>query len=89
MGEDVLRATDGELSPAQWTGYSATFSTYQGSLVDKRAVQDRFRAKVKRARSDGPVAAEWGDPGVLLDYLVNGPAEESDSPVSDRSPQSP
>lgn len=76
MGEDVLRESDGELSPVQWTGFMPKFSNYQGSLINKRQVQDRFRAKVKRAESVGAVAAEWEDLGMLLDYLVNGASEE-------------
>jgi hypothetical protein len=52
LGADVLRGEDGELLPIQWTGFERSVSTYQGELLCKREVQERFLAKLARARED-------------------------------------
>jgi hypothetical protein len=60
LGDDVLRDTGGKLSPIQWTGYEASVGRYQGSLLDKAGVQERFRAKLERCQRD-PAAVASGD----------------------------
>ena len=46
LGEDVLRKTNGNLSPVQWTGYDRKVHTYQGEIQDKKKVLDRFWDKL-------------------------------------------
>jgi len=55
LGEDVLRDSSGELTPVQWTGYDKTLNRYQGEVLDKCRLQDRFKAKLARPPStDSP-----------------------------------
>lgn len=48
LGEDVL--TDGnQLMPVQWTGYDSRLGRYQGEVLGKDGIQDRFFEKVRLA----------------------------------------
>ena len=51
LGEDVLRKTNGNLSPVQWTGYDRKVHTYQGEIQDKKKVLDRFWDKLSSCES--------------------------------------
>ena len=46
LGEDVLRDNDGVLSPVQWTGYDRKVRAYQGEILDKQNVLNRFEEKL-------------------------------------------
>ena len=46
LGEDTLRNEDGDLSPVQWTGYDRGLRAYQGAILDKQKVLDRFSEKL-------------------------------------------
>ena len=46
LGLDILQDDDGHLLPVKWTGYSKSVDAYQGELMDKRRVQERFREKL-------------------------------------------
>jgi hypothetical protein len=52
FGEDVLRRANGELTPVAWRSYDATVGDWQGELLDKSLLQDRFAEKVRRAASN-------------------------------------
>lgn len=60
LGSDVLM-DDGKLLPIQWTGYERTLGCYQGEVLDKGPIQERFRKKLERARSGTlePSDPEW------------------------------
>ena len=46
LGYDVLEGDDGQLIPVQWTGFYKRVNAYQGELMDKRAIQQRFFDKL-------------------------------------------
>ena len=46
LGEDVLRGDGGVLSPVQWTGYERKAQAYQGAILDKQGVLERFESKL-------------------------------------------
>lgn len=46
LGKDALRNEGGELSPVQWTGYDRGVRAYQGAILDKQKVLDRFSEKL-------------------------------------------
>ena len=48
LGQDVLKDNDGALSPVQWTGYDRKLRAYQGELLDKQVVLQRFAARLAR-----------------------------------------
>jgi HEPN/Toprim N-terminal domain 1 len=51
LGEDVLRGADGELMPVQWTGYDWGLGRYQGEVMEKSLLHERFREKLAFAKS--------------------------------------
>ena len=55
---DVLVNEDGDLMPVQWTGYDSRLGQYQGEVLSKDIIHDRFRAKLRAAKMD---------PGALVD----------------------
>jgi hypothetical protein len=61
LGEDVLRDKRGILSPVQWTGYEGLVGAYQGEILSKADIQERFIRKIERARADRDFlsAADW------------------------------
>ena len=52
LGQDVLMDKDGLLSPVQWTGYARKIGAYQGEILDKQGVHDRFAAKLACCETD-------------------------------------
>ena len=42
VGPAALTGEDGSLTPVQWGGYEAKVKRYQGELIDKKSVQERF-----------------------------------------------
>ncbi|WP_114907680.1 hypothetical protein [Ornithinimicrobium murale] len=70
FGLDVLGENDGR--PAiQWTGYSQKAKQYQGEILDKADLQQRFAAKVATARAaGGPHSGQdWADMQTLVDAI--------------------
>jgi hypothetical protein len=61
FGRDVLVQEDGTLTPVQWTGYVKSMKQYQGEILDKNRLQDRFREKLRRAEADPAsiTAMDW------------------------------
>lgn len=53
FGEDVLRRDDGTLTPVQWRGFDEGLGRYQGEVIEKRRLHERFRAKLQGCRSLG------------------------------------
>lgn len=70
LGTDVLMNDDGELRPVHLTGWVAGANAYQGEVVGKAAVKERFWQKVDRARKGDIDTSTWEDLGHLVDYIV-------------------
>ena len=51
LGKDVLEK-DGELIPIQWKGFDSRISRYQGEILEKSKIQDRFRSKIDECTQD-------------------------------------
>lgn len=49
LGEDVLRGEDGSLEKVQWKGYNQALQKYQGELIGKRELQEKFTRKIREA----------------------------------------
>jgi len=52
FGEDVLIQSDGTLTPVQWTGYNKVMKEYQGEILDKNKVYEKYRKKVENTEKD-------------------------------------
>ncbi|HET7702401.1 MAG TPA: hypothetical protein VFK35_03305, partial [Candidatus Limnocylindrales bacterium] len=63
---------DGGLRPVQWTGFNPKLGRYQGELVGKGEVLDRFRLKAEAAlEAGGPVSGQdWTSLDLVLDTIV-------------------
>lgn len=58
LGSDVLKINGEAFSPIQWTGYEPTVQLYQGELLSKIEIQERFRLKLAKAKVDANYCAE-------------------------------
>jgi hypothetical protein len=47
FGVDILRQSDGGLTPVQWRGYDDALGQYQGELMNKADLHARFTKKLK------------------------------------------
>jgi hypothetical protein len=52
LGIPALTVSSDTLMPIQWTGYERSLSRYQGELVDKRVVQQRYLDELDRGTAD-------------------------------------
>ncbi len=51
LGIDIL-TQDGELAPIQWRGYDHTINQYQGEIMGKKQLQERFLKKATECKDD-------------------------------------
>jgi hypothetical protein len=52
LGADVLSDEQGCLTPIQWTGYESGVGQYQGEIMFKAKIQERFKRKLEMCRAD-------------------------------------
>jgi hypothetical protein len=64
LGKDTLTDKSGKLVRVQWQGYMSRVKKYQGSLLDKGGVQDRFNDK------DENDPSKWSDLKSVWDYII-------------------
>jgi len=84
LGTDVLTDGSGDLRAVQWTGYSRALGRYQGELIDKASLHERFARKVRDAvRENTSTSGDWSELSTILDHLIN-ILREPASPVVDR-----
>lgn len=71
LGRDVLTREDGTLTPVQWLGYETTLGRYQGEVMNKRELQERFATKVEVALRDPALRAtqDWTDLIAILGVI--------------------
>ena len=71
LGEDVLRDSEGVLSPVQWTSYEPKLCTYQGVILDKRKVLKRFEQKLALCESqpDQISKSDWEGMRAIIDKM--------------------
>ena len=66
FGEDVLRDPTGALMPVRWGAMDRGVGRYQGELMDKRVLQDRFEEKLRHAEADPAIIAAQDWSGMML-----------------------
>lgn len=57
LGEDVLRIDGNDLVPVQWKGYDRSVGQYQGEVLNKQDLHQRFQDKIER--HTGIPGPEW------------------------------
>ncbi|WP_326957544.1 hypothetical protein [Amycolatopsis sp. NBC_01286] len=72
FGMDVLRDGRGELHPIQWTSFERGVQQYQGEVVGKAELQDRFKEKLRSAENDSQVMAlqDWSAIRAVLNVII-------------------
>lgn len=70
LGDDVL-SDGGVRAPVQWKGFDESVRQYQGELIAKRQVLDRFRSRLAACEAEPARVAEydWDDLLAILDVL--------------------
>lgn len=82
LGADVLRLDNGSFAPVQWTGYDRGVGQYQGEVLEKSGIHNRFREKLSSARDvDGE---EWDGIRAVLDVLLSAFREKNRSVICKR-----
>lgn len=71
MGQDVLKDDGGGFPPVQWTGYDRKILAYQGAILDKKGVLDRFMEKLERCenRSEQINDYDWEGIRAIIDIM--------------------
>ncbi|MFC1909684.1 HEPN/Toprim-associated domain-containing protein [Chloroflexota bacterium] len=59
LGEDVLRNVDSNLTPVQWKGYDPKLRQYQGEILNKIELQNKFEQKLKACETDPTKVNEY------------------------------
>ncbi|MEQ4611457.1 hypothetical protein ABMX48_36605 [Streptomyces cavourensis] len=73
LGQDTLTNTNGDLMPVYWKAVEPKTGLRQGALSepDKKAVQKKFEAKLKAARSGQSAGTEdWSGISAIIDSIV-------------------
>lgn len=72
LGEDTLRNESGDLRPIQWTGYVKKIGKYQGELLDKSIVQDKFEKKLKFANANSSEInnQDWSGIRLIIEAIL-------------------
>ena len=81
LGADVLREPGGALTPIQWKGFDVKLRQYQGELLAKGEVLDRFKQKLGTCESDLSRLSEygWNELKLVIDVLRTAFHEEDAS----------
>lgn len=69
LGHDVLLEPNGDRLPVQWKGYSEALCSYQGEVLHKSKIRDRFMEKVRTAKRDGTANGDWTGLQAILLHL--------------------
>jgi len=78
FGVDVLRGTDGELERVQWKGYNQSLKKYQGELMGKRQLEERFARKIAAANDGGGEAGlDWSGMAAIWDSIFRACIDQS------------
>jgi len=64
LGRDVLADADGALMPIQWRGYESQLDCYQGELLNKVQVMDRFRSRVATCEKEPSRISDYDWTGI-------------------------
>ncbi len=63
FGEDILKTDGINFTPIQWTGYDSGVKKYQGEVIEKKLLQERFKEKLSKVNlNEGKVLDSTWDP---------------------------
>lgn len=73
LGEDVLLDDKGRLTPVQWSAYEASLRQYQGEVLFKDRIQERFKKRLDECKREQEVInkTDWaGIRAILLELFI-------------------
>ncbi|MBO0952120.1 HEPN/Toprim-associated domain-containing protein [Fibrella forsythiae] len=72
FGKDVLM-NNNDFYPIQWTGFEKGVGKYQGEIIEKAAVQQRFNKKLGKCESDKKLilSHDWEDMKKILQMIFS------------------
>lgn len=73
LGTDILSDETGALTPVQWTGFEASLKRYQGEVLSKSVIQERFARRLQACREDPSLLAktDWSGIRAILSVIVS------------------
>ncbi len=71
FGQDILKIDGQNFSPIQWTGYDSNLKKYQGEVIDKKKLQERFIEKIKKTKASNLKILDdsWDEMRSILDLI--------------------
>ena len=71
FGLDVLRQDDGTLMPVQWRGYEMALGQYQGEVISKDRLKERYSQKLAECRRNPDAVAQfdWTGMRAVIDAI--------------------
>lgn len=83
LGEDVLKVDGKNLMPVQWTGYDKCAKKYQGEVLEKPTLHERFKKKLAhRLGSDGE---DWQGLCAVFRLLFTASSERNRKTICNRA----
>ncbi len=73
LGDDVLTSEDGNQIPVQWKGYVQSLRKYQGEIISKSEVQNKFIEKLKICENDPSMIEKFDWTGISA--IINSDAK--------------
>jgi hypothetical protein len=71
LGSDVLLRPDGSLTPVQWRGFAEGVKAYQGELMEKAKLHEKFASKLEECGRDPAALAryDWSGMRSIIDAI--------------------
>ncbi len=71
LGRDALLGEDGRLAPVQWTGYEPGVGKYQGEVLFKDRIHERFKRRLEACRGESGLTTrpEWAGVQAILSSI--------------------
>jgi len=82
-GKDILLQDNGNLTPIQWTGYNIKLNKYQGKILYKDKLHDRFNQKINSAKKG--TNFEWEEIKLIFSTIFKLFQEEKRKIICERA----
>lgn len=66
LGEDILKDENSEFYPIHWRGYDVGSKQYQGEILNKTEIQNKFNAKLTACEKDGNLIGTYDWNGIRI-----------------------
>lgn len=70
-GSDVLNNGNGSYYPIQWKGYNKKLNSYQGEILEKKKVQEKFQQKLEQTKTNRKQIQDWSGIRKIYEMIFN------------------